>query len=134
MDFLFFGSLILSVLGIAHAGLALLSRAFEPRNKTLLKLMKTESPIITNSTTIWSGSIGFHLSHSLGLFATGFIGAYLGLSDFNIVHESAVLKIFFVSISISYLALSIKYWFILPTIGFMVTTLFYILWSVESFT
>ena len=132
MDYLLFGSLIYCVLGIAHMALTLFTKAFEPRSESVLDAMKNTHPRITMATSIWAGSEGFHLSHSLGMFAVGFFGLYIGYADLNLNNELFVLQSFLVLTSLCYLVLSITYWFILPTIGFAAATILFIVWGITG--
>ena len=129
--FLVFGSAILIILGVVHAVLVLATNVFEPKDHDLLSVMKGSSPQITKSTNLWRAGVGFHLSHSLGLVVTGFLAWYIGSGLLKDSESLTIFHVFVVCVTFTYLLLSIRYWFILPTIGFAISTLCFLGWCIR---
>ena len=105
------------VLGVAHAFLTLFTKAMNPVNPEVLALNKSNHAFITSKTSLWSGGVGFHLSHSLGLFVFG--AFYFTLVDESpeLILSSQFFSLALLLVPLTYLSLSLKYWFILPSIG-----------------
>lgn len=134
MTFLLIGSAIYIALGLGHGILILVSNVFEPLDRDLLTAMKTSSPRITKSTSLWHGGVGFHLSHSLGLIVTGFLAAYVGIEFISNYTSLTIFHYLISGISVLYLILSIRYWFILPSIGFAISTVCFVGWCLSTIT
>jgi len=119
-------SVIYLLLGSIHIGLILLTNSFEPRSSELLALNKTTSPIITDQTTLWAGGVGFHLSHSFGLLIFGAFYLAIALESPALISTSLFFSSALIIAPVAYLLLSIKYWFITPTIGLALSCIGYI--------
>ena len=119
-------SAIYLLLGIAHVALTLFTNSFDPSDSELLALNKSMSPNITTQTTLWSGGVGFHLSHSLGLIILGAFYLAIALENPEIILTSLVFSLGLIIVPAIYLILSIKYWFITPTIGLALSCIGYI--------
>ena len=111
------GCAIYILLGLVHAYLTLCTNAMEPENPELLALNKASHSRITRQTTLWAGGVGFHLSHSLGMAIFGvIIFAVLGAQPALLI-SSSVLAFTLLCVPVLYLLMSLKYWFIVPTVG-----------------
>lgn len=119
-------SLIYLALGSVHALLTLFTRLFEPTNPEVFVLNKSTHPKITSQTTLWWGGVGFHLSHSLGIFIFGLFYFMLATEQPGLISSSLFFSSALVWVPLVYLFLSIRYWFILPTIGFGLSSLCFI--------
>lgn len=104
-------------LGFVHAILTLFTKAMQPSNPEVLALNQSSHAHITSSTSLWLGGVGFHLSHSLGLFVFGAIFFGLSMSAPDIMVGPSFFGIVLIVVPLLYLFLSLKYWFILPSIG-----------------
>jgi len=120
-------SCVFILLGAGHMILTLFTTSFEPRDAELLALNKQVAPKITTQTSLWLGGVGFHISHSLGFLVFGVI--YLGLSieSPELISSSAILSLALIVTPLVYLLLSIRYWFIVPTIGIAISCVGYCL-------
>jgi hypothetical protein len=85
------------------------------------------SPVISKETTMWRAWIGFNASHSLG--AMLFAGIYipLSVSYFNVIEESVWFSVLPVLIGFSYLVLAKLYWFKIPFLGILLSTLCFLI-------
>jgi hypothetical protein len=116
------GAGVFAALGLMHAGLAIHDmlrkpKYFSPVQKRLLPDMQsTQAAIAPRSVDYWRSILSFHLSHALGIviFAT----LILATSRSDIV----LLKPFVLAICAAYITLSVRYWFINPTIGILLGT------------
>lgn len=88
-----------------------------PYKTGIMGLMKESTLAITKETNMWRAWVGFNISHGIGMLF--FCATYLHLSiSYTSFLESSL---FFMSaapiMSLTYLVLSKKYWFSIPTIG-----------------
>jgi len=127
INLILLASIVYMVLGGVHAYLTQFTKAMEPAKPEVLELNKSSHSNITTQTTLWSGSIGFHLSHSLGLFIFGLFYFALATDNPELISSSMFFSLAIVLVPILYLFLSIKYWFIVPTIGLGLSCAFFIL-------
>jgi hypothetical protein len=88
-----------------------------PYKAGVMGLMKESTLAITKETNVWRAWVGFNISHGIGILF--FSTTYLYLSIFNTPFLEG--SLFFMSaapiISLTYLVLSKKYWFSIPTAG-----------------
>ena len=66
---------------------------------------------------MWSGWVGFNLSHSLGVILLGAVVLVVGRSADNFAREAAVFVPLALCAAAAYLVLGVKYWFRTPIIG-----------------
>ena len=118
-------SCIYILLGIGHTILTLFTNSFEPRDAELLALNKQTAPNITTQTSLWLGGVGFHLSHSLGFVIFGVLYLTLSIENPELITSSSTFNLGLIIIPLVYLLLSIRYWFIVPTIGIAISALGY---------
>jgi hypothetical protein len=130
INLLLVASIIYMILGVVHAYLTLFTDAMEPTNQEVLELNKTAHSKITKQTTLWSSSIGFHLSHSVGMFVFGLFYFVLANDYSALIASSVFFSLIIVLVPIFYLFLSIKYWFIVPTIGLGLSCVLFVLGTV----
>jgi len=120
-----FSSCIYILLGTGHMALTLFTRSFEPKDAELLVVNKQAVTHITDQTTFWSGVVGFHLSHSTGLLMFGILYLTLTIEYPELITSSSIFSSALIIIPLTYLLFSIRYWFIVPTIGFGISVLGY---------
>ena len=120
------GAAIFGVLGGMHLIYTFFTNKFEAYDSSVTEAMKGTSPILTKETTIWKAWIGFNASHSLG--AMVFAGVYvpLGLSHFSVIAESLWFSILPVFVGLSYLVLAKRYWFKIPFVGILISTVCFV--------
>jgi hypothetical protein len=79
--------------------------------------MQRSSLALTRQTTMWRAWLGFNISHGIGVLFFGLIYLTLAISDFALITRITLLQYFALIVSVSYLVLSVKFWFHIPTIG-----------------
>jgi len=79
--------------------------------------MQQSTLVLTKQTTTWHAWLGFNISHGIGVLFFGLVYFSLAIHDFALITDIALLPFLALTVSISYLALSMKYWFHIPTIG-----------------
>ena len=88
-----------------------------PYKSDVMGLMKESTLAITKETNMWRAWVGFNISHGIGILFFSVTYLYLSISYISLLESS----LFFMSaapiISLTYLVLSKKYWFSIPTIG-----------------
>ena len=120
------GSSIFGILGTVHLLYTFFTNKFEAYDPEVTKAMKGTSPVLTKETTIWNAWIGFNASHSLGAILVAAFYIPLTVNYFNIIQQSAWFTFLPVVIGISYLILANKYWFKIPFIGILISTVCFI--------
>jgi hypothetical protein len=68
------------------------------------------------SPSMWRAWLGFNLSHGLGLFTFGLFCLLLGAHDYEVVEEVGGIRPLTIVVSVAYLALSLRFWFYVPTL------------------
>ena len=110
------------LLGLLHLGYTVHDfgarpRYFRPQNAELLTDMReAKTALAPHGRDYWSGILGFHLSHSLGVLQYALL-IYLA-TTFGISWLKPVL----VGVGISYGLISYRCWFRIPTIGVSIAT------------
>ena len=88
--------------------------------------MKDTSPVLTKETTMWDAWVGFNASHSFGAMLVTAFYVPLTLTNMEVIRENSWFSILPVVIGLSYLALAKKYWFKIPFIGILISTVCFI--------
>jgi hypothetical protein len=118
------GAAIFASLGIMHASLVVhdmrrTPKYFSPLQKSLLpSLQATQAAIAPKSANYWRSILSFHLSHALGVLIFAALIFAASRSDF------LLLKTFVFGVCAAYATLSVRYWFINPTVGILLGTAF----------
>lgn len=119
--FIILGAIPFLVLGSLHALFTALDmrdpRRLVPKDPEVADAMAGTTIRLAPSRTMWRAWVGFNLSHSLGAVVFGLIYLLLALLEFEMLLVRPVLVYLAVLISVVYVTLSLKYWFIVPTIG-----------------
>jgi hypothetical protein len=120
------GASIFGLLGTMHLIYTFFTNKFEAFDPAVTEAMKGTSPILTKDTTLWNAWIGFNASHSLG--AMLFAGIYipLALFNFNVIQQSVWFSRLPVIVGLSYLVLAKKYWFKIPFVGILISSICFI--------
>lgn len=120
------GALPFIVLGIAHALATPLSpdqaKGLSPRDPDYRHGMSRQTVLLTRRVTMWSGWVGFNLSHSVGAVLFGVTVLLAGRSA-EAFHANAPFVPFAVVVSAVYLVIGLRYWFRTPIIGIAVAGL-----------
>jgi hypothetical protein len=112
---------VMALLGSVHLVCALHDfgprpRYFAPVNTDVLRDMQaTRTGIAPQGRDYWSGILGFHLSHGLGVLM------FAALVIVTTQHGIAWLKPVLVLIALAYLAISLRCWFAAPSLGIGLT-------------
>jgi hypothetical protein len=91
-----------------------------------MKAMRDTSPILTKDTTMWDAWIGFNASHSLGAMLVAAFYVPLAIIHIDVIRESVWFSLLPVVMGLSYLALAKRYWFKIPFIGILISTLCFV--------
>jgi hypothetical protein len=114
------GALPFIVLGIAHALATPTSpeqaRGLSPRDPEYRRGMSQQTVLLTRRVTMWSGWVGFNLSHSLGAVLFGVAVLLAGRSAAAFQANWPFVP-FAVVVSAVFLAIGLRYWFRTPIIG-----------------
>ncbi len=116
------GASIFGMLGTIHLAYTFYSNKFNAFDPTFTKAMKGTSPILTKETTMWDAWVGFNASHSLGAMLVAAFYVPLALFNMDVIRETAWFSFLPVIIGLSYLALAKRYWFKIPFIGILIST------------
>ena len=120
------GAAIFGILGTTHLFYTYFRNEFDPRDEAVKSAMQKTSPVITSDTTIWKGWIGFHASHSIGAILVAAFYIPLTISYLEVIENSKWFSILLVIIGFSYLIMASRYWFRVPFIGFLISTVCFI--------
>ncbi len=120
------GASIFGILGSIHLLYTFFSNKFEAFDSTVTEAMKSTSPILTKETSVWKAWIGFNASHSLGAMLVAAFYIPLASYHFEIIEEMKWFSLLPVVIGVSYLALAKTYWFKIPFIGILISTVCFI--------
>ena len=120
------GATIFGMLGSIHLYYTFFTNKFDAIDPTVTKAMRDTSPVLTKETTIWDAWIGFNASHSLGAMLVAAFYVPLALINMEIIRESVWFSILPVAIGLSYLALAKRYWFKIPFIGILISTICFV--------
>jgi hypothetical protein len=92
-------------------------KTLTPYDDSVRVSMQRSSLALTRQTTMWRAWLGFNISHGIGVLFFGLIYLTLAISDFALITRITLLQYFALIVSVSYLVLSVKFWFHIPTIG-----------------
>lgn len=67
--------------------------------------------------SIWRLWLGFNLSHGLGVFAFGLLCLLIATHDFGLVERIDGLRALTIAVPAAYLAISLVFWFYVPTLA-----------------
>jgi len=120
------GAAIFGYLGTIHLLYTFFTDKFDPHDLSAKDAMQGTSPVLTKETTVWKAWIGFNASHSLGAMLVAAFYIPLALSNFTIIEHSLWFSLLPVIIGLSYLSLAKKYWFKIPFVGVLISTVCFI--------
>jgi hypothetical protein len=119
----FSAAAIFGRLGLMHLAFALRDfgaapRFFQPSDPTLLAALRaTRTAMALSGRDYWSGVLGFHLSHSIGMLLFALLIAVASM------HAIVWLKPALVLVGVIYAVISWRCWFALPTTAISVATI-----------
>ena len=115
------GGLPFVVLGLLHARATPLAttdrKGLSPADPTLAEAMARGRVLLTKHVDVWSGWVGFNLSHSLGAVAFGAFVLVVGRSAGSFAAQAAFCGPLAVAVSGAFLAIGLRYWFRTPIAG-----------------
>ena len=115
------GTMPFIVLGAIHIIYTLMDirvpRKLTPYDDSVRVSMQKSTLALTKQTTMWRAWVDFNISHGIGVLFFGLIYLTLALSDFTLLSKVTLLPYLAFAVSVSYLVLSVKYWFHIPAIG-----------------
>tara|TARA_R110002072_G_scaffold126459_1_gene263307 strand:- start:493 stop:903 length:411 start_codon:yes stop_codon:yes gene_type:complete len=117
------GASIFGMLGTVHLFYTFFTNKFEAYDSSVTEAMKETSPILTKETTVWSDWIGFNASHSIGAMLVAGFYIPLTMFYFSVIQQSVWFSVLPVMIGLSYLILAKQYWFKIPFIGILISTI-----------
>ena len=123
---LIIGASIFGILGTVHLLYTFFTNKFEAHDSSVTEAMKGTSPILTKETSVWNAWIGFNASHSLGAMLVAAVYIPLTTTYFNIIQQSVWFSFLPVIVGLSYLVLAKKYWFRIPFIGVLISTVCFV--------
>lgn len=128
------GAIPFVVLGSLHAVFTALDmrnpRRLVPQDAAVSDAMARTTLRLAPSRTVWRAWVGFNLSHSLGAVVFGLLYLLLAVLEYDVLTDRPVLVYLAVMIGVAYMTLSVKYWFIVPTVGTGLGTLCFLLGAV----
>lgn len=119
------GSLLFIVLGSIHLVYTFFTNNFSSRTEQVNEAMKTSSPVLTRSITMWKAWTGFNASHSSGAIYIGIINLAVAIQYPSILYNTFYL-VLNNSTVLFYLWLAKRYWFRTPFIGILITCICFI--------
>ncbi len=120
------GATILGALGAIHLVYTFFSNKFNAFDEAVTKGMKHTSPVLAKETTMWDAWIGFNASHSLGALLVTAFYVPLSMTHMEVIRETAWFSILPVVVGLSYLGLARRYWFRVPFIGILISTVCFV--------
>lgn len=92
-------------------------RAFTPRDPELRQAMQHSGIALHPGVNLWDAWMGFNLTHSLGIILFGAAYLYVGIFETSAFEQSALLQACAITVSATYLILSLRFFFSRPAIG-----------------
>ncbi len=120
------GAAIFGLLGTVHLIYTFFTNKFDPYDLSAKDAMQGTSLVLTKDTTVWKAWIGFNASHSLGAMLIAAFYIPLALWDFAVIENSLWFTWLPVITGLSYLFLAKKYWFKIPFIGVLISSVCFI--------
>jgi len=120
------GASIFGILGTVHLAYTFFTNKFSAYDEKVTEAMKSTSPILTKETTMWNAWIGFNASHSIGAMLVAAFYVPLAIGNMTVILESKWYSALAVVVGLAYLALARKYWFRIPFVGVLISTLCFI--------
>jgi len=119
---LIIGASIFGVLGTMHLLYTFFTNKLDAYDASVTEAMKGASPTLTKETSMWRAWVGFNASHSLGAMLVAAVYIPLTVSYFSVIQASVWFSMLPVFIGLSYLILAKKYWFKIPFLGVLIST------------
>lgn len=121
------GASVFAMLGVMHLWYTLCTNKFHAYDSSVTEAMKKTSPVLTKETSMWSAWVGFNASHSLGVMLVAGFYIPLVVCHFDIMQQSIWFSILPAIVGAFYLVLAKQYWFKIPFIGILISTICFLL-------
>jgi hypothetical protein len=109
------------VLGTLHAFATPLTttarRGLSPADPALAAAMKASRVLLTRRVDVWTGWVGFNLSHSLGAVGFGAFVVITGRTPEVFAMNASLAVPLALAVSLAYLVLGVRYFFRTPIVG-----------------
>jgi hypothetical protein len=109
------------VLGLLHTAYTIADiynpKRLIPYKSGVMGLMKESTLAITKETDMWRAWTGFNISHGVGILFFSSTYLYFSMVHITFLENSSFLLLAAPVIALTYLVLSIKYWFRIPAAG-----------------
>ena len=123
---IFASAAIVFTLGTIHLIYTFASNKFQPRDLAVAEQMKQVAPVISKQTTMWLAWIGFNASHSLGAMLFGVLYGYLIVFHFQFLLQAKFLLLVGALFLGSLVLLAKRYWFSVPFVGIVSSTVLFL--------
>ena len=120
------GASIFGFLGAVHLLYTFFTDKFEAFDPSVTEAMKGTSPNLTKDTSVWDAWVGFNASHSLGAMLIAAVYVPLAIRHMQVIAGSLWFSLLPVVVGLSYLALAWRYWFRIPFVGILLSTLCFV--------
>ena len=115
------GATIFGMLGSTHLIYTFFTNKFDAIDPAAAKAIRDTSPVLTKETTMWDAWIGFNASHSLGAILVA--AFYAPLSIWELSVSRCGFPFFQSQSGCRILPLAKRYWFKIPFIGILISTI-----------
>jgi hypothetical protein len=120
------GSFPFIILGILHLYLTFFTQKLSSRSKVVNELMKTSTPVLTPTISMWNAWVGFNASHSSGAIYIGLINLFVAI-QYPIMLSSPIYLCLNLATVLFYLWLAKTYWFSIPFTGILLSACCYLI-------
>jgi len=121
------GASIFALLGLIHLFYTFFSHKFNAFDPAVTQAMKNTSPVLTKETSMWAAWVGFNASHSLGALLVAAFYIPMAASHMALIQQSLWFSLLPSITGVSYLILAKKYWFKIPFVGILISTICFVL-------
>lgn len=118
-------AIVVGYLGGSHLLMLFRTPKLHPSDAALTEQMSRATIPLSDATTVGRLWVGFNASHSLGALGFGVTYAYLGLAEPTALFATPVLSVVGLAYLLAMLGTSLRYWFLLPTLGISLATLIF---------
>ena len=126
---LMIGGSILAGMGIVHFVWIIWDKLYPrwltPANDAVrVTMQSTTVRASSGRATMWDAWVGYNLSHTTALLVFGAGAFSLG---WHVAQPAIVMRWILVLISMIYVGLSLRFWFLAPTLGFIIATVCFVI-------
>lgn len=130
------GCILFLVFGLLHTTYTIADtynpKRLIPYKSGVMGLMKESTLAITKETDMWRAWVGFNISHGVGILLFSATYLYFSILHVTFLEGSLFLLLVAPVIALTYLVLSIKYWFRVPAVGSALGLLCFVIGSLAQ--